>query len=63
MLENYGDFLDSESTAIELHVSTWTVRDWCRKGILPSVKVGNRVLVPKQQLIEFVESKMKAGVE
>ncbi len=63
MLESYGDFLNSDESSVELHVSAWTIRDWCRKGILPSVKVGNRVLIPKQQLIEFIESKMKAGVE
>lgn len=62
MLESYGDFLSSNEAGTELHVTTWTVRDWCRKGVLPSVKVGNRLLIPKKQLIEFIEEKMASEV-
>ena len=62
MLEGYGDFLNSDELSVELHISTWTARDWARKGILPSVKVGNRVLFPKKELAEYFESKLQAEV-
>ena len=62
MLERYGDFLDIEETAVVLHISEWSARDLCRKGKLPSVKVGRRILIPKNQLIEHIEMNMKGRV-
>ena len=58
MLEQYGDFLDTEEAAKELHRSVWSIRDLCRKGILPSVKIGGSILIPKKLLIEHIESTM-----
>lgn len=62
MLEQYGDFLEVKQTATELHISEWSVRDMCRKGTLPSVKVGRRILIPKKQLIANLESHMTGAI-
>ena len=59
MLEQYGDFLDTKEGAAVLKRKEWSVRDLCRREILPSVKVGSKILIPKAQLIEFIESNMK----
>lgn len=58
MLEQYGDFLDTKEAAKELHRSEWSIRDLCRKGILPSVKIGGSILIPKKQLVEHIQASM-----
>lgn len=62
MFESYGDFLDVDEAASELHKSAWSIRDLCRKGELPSVKIGGRILIPKRELIAYIEGKLQAGV-
>ena len=59
MLEQYGDFLDTDEAGAVLHRKPWSVRDLCRKGKLPHVKVGQIILIPKKQLIEYIESNLK----
>lgn len=63
MFDSYGDLLDVYEAASELHKSAWSIRDLCRKGELPSVKVGGRILIPKRELIEHLKARMTAGVE
>lgn len=62
MLEKYGDFLDVDEAGFELHKSAWSIRDLCRKGELPSVKIGGRILIPKRELIKHIEKQLAAGV-
>lgn len=62
MLEKYGDFLDVDEAASELHKSAWSIRNLCRKGELPSVKIGGRILIPKRELIKHIENQLAAGV-
>lgn len=62
MLEQYGDFLDTKEAAKELHRTEWSIRDLCRKGILPNVKIGGSILIPKKQLIEYIEANMTGKV-
>lgn len=62
MFEQYKDFLDVDEAAAELHKSAWSVRYLCRKGELPSVKIGGRILIPKRELIKHIEKQLAAGV-
>lgn len=61
MLEKYGDFLDVSEAAPELHKSAWSIRDLCRKGVLPSFKIGGRILIQKRELIKHIENQIKEG--
>jgi len=36
-------------------VSLWTVRSWCRKGLIKSVKVGGRRYVELESLNNFLK--------
>ena len=58
MLEHYGDFLTIEEYSKEFHCSEWSARDLCRRERIPSVKIGNRILIPKKQLIAHIEASM-----
>ena len=58
MLKQYGDFLDVKEASPVLHITEWSVRDLCRRGVLPSLKVGRKILIPKKQLIEYIEANM-----
>ena len=61
MLEQYGDFLNTDEVGVVLHCEPWSVRDMCRKGVLPSIKVGRRILIPKEQLADYLEAKLAAS--
>lgn len=62
MLEQFGEFLSVSECAPVLHCSEWGVRDMCRRGKLPNVKIGKRLLIPKKQLIEHIEANMTGCV-
>lgn len=66
---NGGNRLDQRLLEIDevaqiLHHSEYTVMGYCRKGILPAVKIGRRWLVPEDRLAEWIEAggtKTKVG--
>lgn len=62
MLEKYPDLLTVKKTAVLLNRSEWSVRDLCRRNVLPCVRVEGRLLIPKAQLLEYLSAHM-TGVE
>jgi len=36
-------------------VSKNTIYDWCRRGIIPKIKIGKRVLIPADQAKKILE--------
>ena len=57
----YGELLTVADCEEILHQSRQTVRKLCREGELPSLRLGRRIYVPRAQLIDHVESLLKAG--
>lgn len=44
-----------------LGISPWTYYEAAKRGDLPSLKIGRRILVPKIQLEEFVAGTWRSG--
>jgi excisionase family DNA binding protein len=44
----------TDETAAQLRISRNTVHDMVRRGELPHIRIGRRVLIPKTALAEFV---------
>jgi excisionase family DNA binding protein len=56
------DLLDVEESAAFLHVKSATVRSWILKKKIGYVKLGRRVFLRKQDLLEMIErSFVRAG--
>lgn len=49
------DVPDLISESLGQSVCLWTVREWCRKGLLDSVKVGGRRFVPRESIIQLLK--------
>lgn len=47
--------MDAEETAKYLKVSYWTVLEKAKKGAIPCVRVGNRVLFSQEGLDNWIE--------
>ena len=58
--EGYMDLLTMDDCAGILQQSTQTVRRLCRERVLPSVKIGRRIYVPRNRFAEFVKSQLEA---
>jgi excisionase family DNA binding protein len=43
-----------KDAALALSLSPWTIRKWISKGILPSIRLGRRVLLEPQQLEKLI---------
>lgn len=56
MFEKEPDILSAEQAAKALGVCSAVIRKLCREGRLKAAKCGDRWLIPKAALIEFVES-------
>lgn len=54
MFAGYPDLLDVLSLRVILGQSEKTVRKIIEDGVLPSVRIGERIYVPKSKLIEHV---------
>lgn len=55
MFEFYGDILSADETADALGICPAVVRQLCREGKLKAAKAGTRWLIPKRDLIAFIE--------
>ena len=47
--------ISAEKAAEILGVSSWTVYEYCRQGVLPHKKLGRRVLLSKERLEDWVK--------
>jgi excisionase family DNA binding protein len=45
-----------KDAALALSLSPWTIRKWIAKGILPSVRLGRRVLIEPATLTDFISA-------
>lgn len=45
-------------TAELIGVPAWTLREWCRKGIIPALKIARNYLIPRTWIEDFI---VKAG--
>lgn len=52
------DLLTTDEAATITRMSAWSIRKLAREGVIPSVKISTRVLIPKSQLIEQIEANM-----
>lgn len=55
MLAGYPDLLTPAHVAKLTGLCAHTVRDLCRRGELPAVKIAARWYVPKSKFLEFLE--------
>jgi len=62
LFENEGEMLTTVDVGRIFNVSPQVVRDWCRRGVIPSVKVGRRVYVPRNSLAEQMQRDLCASV-
>jgi excisionase family DNA binding protein len=49
-IENAPQYATVDEAASRLRVKSQTVRNWCKAGTLPYVKVGQRYLIPQSAL-------------
>ena len=59
--EKYADYpplLTTSEAGEIMRQSAYTVREQVRKGKLPSVRSGARILIPKDQLFDLIESQI-----
>ena len=48
-----------EASASALDVSHWTIRGWVRQGLIKTVKLGSRRMVPVEELERIAEHGLK----
>lgn len=56
MFENYKDILSVSEACEALSIGKNTIYDLLHKGILKSIKVSRKYLIPKEFIIEFVNT-------
>ena len=56
MLSNYPILLDVKDVATILNVTPQTVRRLTREHKIPSIKVGHLTRIPKDKLIEYIDT-------
>ncbi len=56
MFENYKDILSVSEVCEALSIGKNTIYDLLHKGILKSIKVSRKYLIPKEFIIEFVNT-------
>lgn len=56
LLDGYPPLLTVNQGAELFQVSVRTMRAWCARGAVPSVKVSGRVYLPKSRLVEMLEA-------
>jgi predicted DNA-binding transcriptional regulator AlpA len=52
------EFISRKKTAIMLGISLVTLNDYCKRGLIPTYRIGNRVLFIESEIIASV-SKVK----
>jgi excisionase family DNA binding protein len=53
--------LGIEDVALMLGISPWTVRKYVANGILPSVRIGRRVLIEPGEIQKLIEQNRRRG--
>lgn len=61
MLAETEALLTTDQVSAIIHKKPWTVRDMCRRGIIPSLKVGSRVLIPREGLESYLQGQLDAS--
>lgn len=56
MFDNYKDILSVSEACEALSIGKNTIYDLLHKGILKSIKVSRKYLIPKDFIIEFVNT-------
>lgn len=60
MLEDYGDLMTVEEVAKELHLTAFTVRSLIRRSIICAIKLGNKYVIPRKRLVEYLTNHLTA---
>ena len=63
MFENYSDVVTVEQLAEMLKIGRNTAYELVRAGIIPSVRIGRCIRVPKQTIIEYITNQNKSKDE
>jgi excisionase family DNA binding protein len=50
-----------KDAALVLSLSPWTIRKWIARGIIPSIRLGRRVLVEPETLQALIERSRQRG--
>lgn len=53
--------LNVHEVAVRLGVSSRTVYGWCERGVIPHLKIGQRVLIPVGALEEWMGAQTHGG--
>ena len=61
LFSGYPDFLTVKHLTELTGVSEQTIRREMRAGVIPSMRMGRRLLCPKRDFIKYVESEVKNG--
>lgn len=61
-MEHYRLAYSVAEAAAALGVSQWLVREQCRTGQLRSVRLGQRIVIPRQALEELLADQVGNGV-
>ncbi len=56
MLENYSDVLSVNDLCKLLPVGRSKVYELLRNGTIKSIRIGTRIIIPKQNILEFLSS-------
>ena len=56
MFEKFDDILTVVELCKALNIGKNYAYDYLKKGIIKSIKIGNKYLIPKEFLIEFIRS-------
>lgn len=59
MFENYEDVVTLEMMCEMLHIGKAAAYDLLKSGKIKNIKNGNRYLIPKKAIIEFINSLWK----
>lgn len=60
--ENYDNYLSTDQVAKMFQVTSYSVRKWIKAEKMKGVKVGNKYLVKKQWLENFINEEKKKGI-
>lgn len=56
MLENYNDVLSVKDLCSLLPIGRSKVYELLRNGTIKSIRIGTRIIIPKQNLVDFLLS-------
>lgn len=62
-MKNWPLFLNAETVAKVLGVAPSTVYELMHEADFPTLKIGNRMVVPKEQFIAWVQHHTEGGIQ